>query len=226
MNKAVITGDIVHSGKLNADDKMYLAKALKKTLKIWDKDFDMKSEMYRGDSFQCLVYSLSNSLRVAILLKTFIKSLNPSQVYDIYSRENPEKVNSRIFSANIFDVRISVGIGPVDFEMKSVATSDGVAFNISGSNLDKIKGTKQSLIIGSDDEFSAELETEIVLLDNILSRATALQCEVINLKALGYTEVKIANMLKIRQSAVNQRSVSAGWNAIDTLLKRFESIYG
>jgi len=133
---------------------------------------------------------------------------------------------TRIFSTNMIDARISIGIGTVDLEMKSVTTSDGIAFNISGMNLDKIKSTRQSMIIGSDDEYSAELETEIILLDNIISKATALQCEVIYLKLLGYTEIEIARFLKIKQSAVNQRSNSTGWNAIETSIKRFETIYG
>jgi hypothetical protein len=226
MIKGVITGDIIESGKLKPEEKEWLAKTLKKALKVWDKDFQMKSEMYRGDSFQCLLQEVSYSLRVALLIKTYIKSLNPSNVFDIYQRKNPTIKTSAVLSSNMFDSRVSIGIGEVDLEMKSVATSDGVAFNISGTNLDNIKGSKQSMVIGSNDEFNAELETELVLLDNIITRDTALQCEVINLKLLGYTETKIANIFKIKQSAVNQRSNSAGWNAIEVLIKRFESIYG
>jgi hypothetical protein len=42
---------------------------------------------------------------------------------------------------------------------------------------------------------------------------------------LGYNENEIAQILKINQSAVNQRSISGNWNAIEILLKRFENLY-
>ncbi|HNW91037.1 MAG TPA: hypothetical protein PKN48_15365 [Bacteroidales bacterium] len=226
MKKAVITGDIIQSGKLKPEEKEWLIKNIKSALKIWNKDFQMKSEMYRGDSFQCLLQEPVQSMRVALIIKTFIKSLNPSEIFDMYNRKNLNIKTAKIISLNMVDTRISIGIGSVELEMKSIATSDGVAFNISGANLDKIKSTRQSIIIGTDDDHNAELETEIILLDNIISTATAMQCEVIYLKLLGYTEIKIANILKIKQSAVNQRSIAAGWNAIETLIKRFETIYG
>jgi predicted transcriptional regulator len=54
---------------------------------------------------------------------------------------------------------------------------------------------------------------------------TALQSEVILWKLSGYTENYIAKQLGINQSAVNQRANSAGWNAINTLVQRFEKLY-
>ena len=226
MIKAVITGDIIDSGKLKPEEKEFLTNSLRKRLKVWDAEFNMKSELYRGDSFQCLLNNPTDVARVALLIKTFIKCLNPSKQFDLYEGKNPQNKASTIPTNVLIDSRISIGIGEVDLEMKSVATSDGIAFNLSGTKLDKIKGTKQSFAISSDDTFHEELETEAVLLDNILSRATALQCEVINLKLLGYTEIKIANMLKIKQSAVNQRSNGSGWNAIEVFVNRFETVYG
>ena len=65
-----------------------------------------------------------------------------------------------------------------------------------------------------------------VFLDAILSKATALQCEVINLKLLRNTELEIAEILGVRQSAVNQRSSAGGWNAIAAGVNRFRKIYG
>ena len=90
----------------------------------------------------------------------------------------------------------------------------------------EIKGSKQTIAMRTNDEYNDEFETEMVLLDYIISRTTALQCEVVNLKLLDYTETKIANILNIQQSAVNQRSNSGGWYAIEKMVKRFEIIYG
>ncbi|MDI1234535.1 MAG: hypothetical protein PSX81_09655 [bacterium] len=186
----------------------------------------MKSELYRGDSFQCLLSDISTALRVAILIKTYIRSLNPSEPYDIYNRRIPDKPKTILRPQWLFDTRITIGIGEVESEMKSIATSDGEAFHISGRLLDEIKGSKQTIAMRTNDEHNDELETEMVLLDYIIARTTALQCEVVNLKLLDYTETKIANILNIQQSAVNQRSNSGGWYAIEKMVERFETIYG
>ena len=226
MIKAVITGDIVQSSKLDPGDKSWLIRSLKKTLKQWDKDFGTESEIYRGDSFQCLVSDPMYALRFALLIRTYIKSLNPSEPYDIYSRENPEIRKAVLHTNWLFDTRVAIGIGEVDNPMESVKTSDGEAFQLSGRKLDEIKNSRQMMAIEvNDSDINEELKTEIILLDHIVSRATALQCEVINLKLLSYTENKIAREFKIQQSAVNQRSNSSGWYAINTALERFETIY-
>jgi hypothetical protein len=88
-----------------------------------------------------------------------------------------------------------------------------------------MKGKKQTFAIATNEGFSNELETEFTLLDAIISKTSALQCEVLNLKLLGYTEVEISTRLDVQQSAVNQRSNSGNWNAIEAMLKRFEKIY-
>ncbi|MDP2176485.1 MAG: hypothetical protein Q8K70_11300 [Bacteroidota bacterium] len=225
MIKAVITGDIIASTKLTTKDREWLASSLKKTLKVWDKDFDMKSEMYRGDSFQCLLSNVSEALKVAILIKTYIRSLNPSELYDIYNRRTPNKSKTILKPQWLFDTRITIGIGEVESEMKSIKTSDGEAFHLSGRLLDEIKASKQTIAIRTNDQHNDELETGLVLLDYIIAKTTALQCEVVNLKLLNYTETHIANMLNIQQSAVNQRSNGAGWYAIEKMVKRFETIY-
>ena len=162
---------------------------------------------------------------MALIQKTFIRSLNPSAVYDVHKKNNPTIRRGIIFPTWIFDARIAIGIGEVDLLASRLAASGGKAFQLSGQLLDKMKNKKQSLAIDTDGKFNEELETEFILLDAILSKTTALQCEVINLKLLGYKEIEIADELKIMQSAVNQRSISGNWNAIDSMIKRFEKIY-
>lgn len=223
--KAVITGDIVESTKLTAEDRAWLIKSLQRTLKTWDKDFGTQSEIYRGDSFQCLVHEPMNALRLAVLIRTYIRSLNPSEVYDIYKKKNPANLKSFAATRWMFDARMAIGIGQIDKPTGNIKTSDGEAFQLSGRELDTLKSGRQMMAIRTNDEYSEELDTEIQMLDFILGKATAMQCEVINLKLLGYTEIEIAKDLKIGQSAVNQRSVSGGWNVINRAVDRFEAIY-
>jgi hypothetical protein len=225
MIQAIITGDVIHSTRLSIGYRDWLFKQIGGALKQWNKDFGMRSETFRGDSFQCLVKKPADALRLALLQKTYIRSLNPSNLYDIHKKDSPANRKGIFFPTWIFDVRIAIGIGEVEFLSNRLASSGGSAFQLSGQLLDRMKNRKQSLAIATKDKFNEELETEFILLDAIISKTTALQCEVICLKLLGYTESQIAEQLEIGQSAVNQRSNSGNWYAIESMIKRFEKIY-
>ncbi len=222
MDSAVITGDIIQSSKLDAETRQWLMRSLKAALEQWDNDFEMESELIRGDSFQCLISNPELALKIALLIRTYIRSLNPTAAYDIYHRENP----AILLTNWLFDVRIAIGVGGIDYEGDTLAESDGEAFHLSGRALDLLKDSRQNLAIVSTDKNKEELATMAPLLDAIISKTTALQCQVINLKLLEYTEIEIARMLEINQSAVNQRSVAGNWGPIQSAVKRFGKIYG
>jgi hypothetical protein len=204
MFKAVITGDIIHSSQLSDYSKITLMDEVNEVLNSFGKKKIMRAEIYRGDSFQCLINQPKNALRIALSIKTYIRSLSDESVYD---------------------ARLSIGIGKVDLVMKQLSLSNGEAFHISGRLIDEMKKHKKGISIASADNYNAELQMESILLDALLAKTSALQCKVINLKLNGHTEIQIANLLKITQSAVNYRSNSSNWNAIDAMVKRFENIY-
>lgn len=221
--KAVITGDIIQSTQLTLRNKKMLIDSIDHALKQWSKDYLFQYEIYRGDSFQCLLTNTKDALRVTLLIKTFIKSLNPGEPDNTVKKRN---INTSIQQPVWeFDVRLAIGIGDIETLERSLGRSNGSAFVLSGHTLDELKSKKQAIGIATQDNYQDELETEMMLLDHIVSRMTALQSEVICRKLLEHTETLIANELGINQSAVNQRSNSAGWNAILTLLQRFEKLY-
>ncbi len=222
--KAVITGDIIQSTRLAAEQRSRLVREIQKALKTWEADFKFKSEFFQGDSFQCLLLHPHMSLRVALLMKTFIRGLNPTAPFSLAPKKLPGKKTGILLPTNIIDARIAVGIGEAESGTK-LATSNGRAFALSGHLLNELKKSKLAFGIATDDDYNDELETESVLLDALISKTTALQCEVINQKLLGYNEIQIAKELNIIQSAVNQRSRSGNWNAIDAMVDRFEEIY-
>lgn len=220
---AVITGDLVHFTNFPEADKLLLLDLIDGSLRTWSKDYEMEYEIYRGDSFQCYLRSPHFSLRLAIIIKTYIKSLNQTEEGHI-SRASYGK-RKMFFTLLEFDTRVSVGIGGNNSKQAKLATSNGDAFILSGRNLDELKNSKHTIGLATADENSEELSSAIILLDFIIAKTTALQCQVIYLKLLGYNETEIANQLDINQSAVNQRSTSAGWNAINTFVERFEKLY-
>jgi hypothetical protein len=191
-------------------ERSLVIKTISSLLKSMSKMFPMKSEMYRGDSFQCLLNRPSDALRAALIIKTRIRSIDRS--------EDSQR-------SETLDARIAIGIGEVEKTQTKISTSNGIAFILSGHLLDEMKDNKQTFGISTTDKFQDELETESILLDNILSKTTPLQCEVLNLKLSGYSEIEIARKFKIGQSAVNQRSTLGSWNAINSMLDRFDMIY-
>lgn len=226
VTKAVITGDIIHSSRIDDEHKAMLYDSIKQALITWNKDYKMKSELYRGDSFQCLLSDASQALRVALVMKSFIRSLTPTESYASRGRfSSSQKGMSFLRPFFIFDARITIGIGSTSMETAKLATSDGEAFQLSGRELDDIKSTKRSISIASNDRYADELRTGSIMLDAIFNKTTAPQCEVIYLKLLGYTEIEIAEQLEVKQSAINQRANSANWFAIEAFVKRFEAIY-
>lgn len=234
--KAVITGDIIHSTRMEDKKRVDLLEYLNTSLQLWSKDYNMRYELYRGDSFQCFLLNPQYALRVALLIKTSIKSfglddyLIANKTQDIDARrklDNLERVRSRVLpnvKAFLNDSRISIGIGETEDVGKKISITSGEAFILSGRALDEYKA-KQTFGIFTNDEFEEELKTESILLDYILSKTTTAQSEVIMWKLLGYTENEISDTLQINQSAVNQRSNAAGWYAIDSFVQRFEKIY-
>ena len=107
---AVITGDIINSRKVNADE--WLPK-LKEFLANTTNNHE-KWEIYRGDSFQIQV-EVNQALETALCIKALIKT------------------NSLI------DVRMSIGIGECTFQGENITESNGSAFIHSGEAFEKIK---------------------------------------------------------------------------------------
>ncbi|MCA6424000.1 MAG: hypothetical protein IM571_12980 [Chitinophagaceae bacterium] len=225
MRKAVITGDIIHSTQINAEQRNILFERIANALKQWDNDFNMRSETFRGDSFQCVIDRPKLALRIVLIQKTFIRSLNPSELFKVKTQGKSNSQKKKISPPRIFDARIVIGIGEVEYLSNRLASSGGEAFQLSGELLDSMKNKKQSIGIATNDKYNDELTTEFKLLDALISKTSAFQCQVIFQKLLGFKEQKIAEKLNIHQSAVNQRSMTGNWNAIETMLNRFEKIY-
>ena len=212
MKIAVITGDIVNSTEIDLVNKKIFFAALSSYLKEIEEYYQVKIEIFRGDSFQCVIPNIQDALQISLEILTFIRSISPSK----------EPLSASVMGYN---VRISVGIGEMDFVQDSALTSDGTAFRLSGRQLDDMKGKKQYLMIASDDNYHRELQMESALLDVILSNNTIQQNEVMNRKLRGSIEKDIAEALKIKQPAVNQRLKAGNWHIIDLMLKYYKSLY-
>jgi hypothetical protein len=221
----VITADIVDSRKLSTDsrEKLYA------DLNIFLSDLRKRKlieefEVFRGDSFQCLVSKIEDTLRIAILIRSYIKSYISLEEKNKLDHFQKDKLKSKGYFLTHQDMRLGIGLGNIDFIGKSLAHSDGEAFHNSGEALDKLKYTNARMAIKAPAKvFDNLIESTILLLDAVIQKWTNNQAEIIFYKLQNNTEEEIAQILKISQPAVNQRSKISQWTAVEKLLVYFEN---
>ena len=198
---AVFTGDIVNSSALKATEKRKMLKTLDSLFRKENGLIpDLKTEVFQGDSFQGITtLGVGQSLRYAMAIIAGLKKHNMA-------------------------VRISIGIGTVDFSARNVITSNGTAFQYSGRGLEALKKNTGAYISLStyNDELNREFEVHCATLDYLIARCTPLQAEALQLALDNLTQMQIAILLKLSQPTVQQRLQSAGWPVFKAIVNRFE----
>lgn len=216
---AVITGDIVASGKMPPADKAKLYADFKKMMVSLRREQVVAAfEIFRGDSVQCIVKEIPEALRTALLIRAWYKSYG-----SIGARENT-KPGTKGYQGGRYDIRLAVGMGSVDFFNKTnLGQSDGEAFLLSGRGLDSLKHSAERMVIWcADPVFGDALKPAMLLLDAVIEKWTSNQAEIVYYKLKKLKEEEIATKIGISQSAVNQRTKNSRWNAIETTITWFE----
>jgi hypothetical protein len=214
----IITGDIVASSEIEVKYRQQLFKEADAFLNDLKKVYIKSYETFRGDSLQCEAISPETSLRVALLIRAFFRAYVPFPQI-----EGTEKTGKGYFTTD-YDIRLSIGIGEVDFMNDSkITSSDGQAFRLSGEALDSLKDGSQRLILKTArPEFDEQMEPSILLVDALVQKWTQNQAQLVLYKLQQIKEDEIAAKLGISQSAVTQRKKTAQWNAVDKLIYYFE----
>jgi len=212
---AVISADLLSSSSYSKELLEKVISTLNQEFKSLKKNSEQDSgfKIYRGDSFQGIVYNPSKTLRIALQLKTAINS--------IHLHENE---TNKAFKKEA-DLRLAIGIGTYDFKRDSIMESNGQAFQFSGRTLDDMKKENRKLQLKTPNEnINDEFNTSLFLFDTISDKWSTASAEVIYYLLNDFKEVDIASELGISQSAVNQRKKAAGWDAIHSLLNRYENV--
>ncbi len=191
---AVITGDIIGStalrkGKQKDQFPLLVKECLNEVKKSEKKAIQQPFEMFRGDSFQGIVTDVKRSMIVALKIKAGLI------------------MRSGELNRGKLDARISIGIGRINYQAKAVKESDGVAFHLSGKQLDEMKIKNNTLsIISDNDKANQHLEVLSVLVGLVTKRWTAQQAEVMYYLLNNKTQSTIAELLKVKQPSVFQRA--------------------
>ena len=199
--RAVLTGDIVNSTRLKKVTEKKLLKILTAALAKYQFEF------YRGDSFQVYVKNPVEALQTALLCRTAAISVSKNE------------------TINLSDVRISIGIGTVTMQVKTLGTAKGEAFILSGRAFDEMTGKDTRLVIATANSLAnAGLQIIADYLNAVLKVMTGKQAEVIFELLQGKTQQEVAKLLKKSKSTVHQHVTAGRWSEIEKLLRQYENI--
>ena len=174
--------------------------------------------LFKGDSVEIFLSNPKEALRVALLLKSLVKKTSVAK-----TKNDKQELFKR------FGIRLAIGIGEMRMADKEHDILDGEAIYYSGRLLEKSTEEKQTIkrsmfFACKDPLLTEQMDVILGLLDALLKEATPRQSEILYYKLFGKNEEEIAEILKIKQSAVNQRSNSAGWKAIESAVNYFEKL--
>ena len=199
---------------MDTADLLDLRKGLQGLISNLEKDIPgFWARIVRGDSLECVVPDSRDSLRIAVLLKLFVKM----RVADYTCSEMLQR----------HGIRFSIAVGDLKYADKDDDIIDGPAIYLSGRNLDEIsrKGGRIS-VFELDREprsLSNVLDSYVALVCDLVDSYSAKQSAVVYYKLLGFKEVEISERIGIYQSSVNVRATNAQWGLLNMALKDFEN---
>ena len=211
---ATISADIVRSTSMKTADLLELRRGLQGLIGDLEKDFPgFWARIVRGDSLECVVPDSRDALRIAVLLKLFVKMRAAGfDCSEMLQRHG---------------IRFSIAAGDLKYADKDEDIIDGPAIYMSGRNLDEIsrKGNRMSIFeVGREPRsLSDVLDSYVALISDLVDSYSAKQAEVVYYKLLGFREVEISERLGIYQSSVNVRATNAQWGLLNTAIRAFEN---
>lgn len=204
--KGVITGDIVSSSSIQLEWRDMLLHAMQEIAEDLKSISLLKIEFFRGDSFQILLEQPEKTLLVGILFRAGLISKTPQK------------------SKDLWDARISIGVGEVSFLTDNIVVSDGEAFVFSGREMDNMKKSRLSVRTRWE-QINEELSVGTAFADDIISGWTQAQAEVIYLVLLHeITQKEVSERIGKSPQTVSRLLSYAKENLIRKYLDRYQDL--
>jgi len=198
----VITGDVIDSTLLDAADRKRMNRSMQKLGEVLVQGgYRVNAqETFRGDSFQLVLKESSRVMEVALLLRAYMRG-------------------TELEGDQVLDVRLGIGLGPIEFKAKSQNASDGTAYRYAAKALDQtVKNNLANIWIKTGiEELDENLNSINVAWETIISRWTVAQSKSMLRALQGYVHQDIANQLKVTQSTITRSLQSADEKAIQYL---------
>ena len=169
--------------------------------------------LVKGDSIECVMERPGDALRVAVLLKSYIKSMLPT-----------DGIANDKFKQ--FGLRLAIGIGGMRIIDEELDMMDGEAIYLSGRALANMRDkTSDSFqILMQHDVGHGALPVVAMLLNQLINKATRRQCETLFHKLQCKSENEVAVRMGISRPGVNQNLRNMGWEAVERAIKYFEQL--
>lgn len=212
---ATISADIVRSTSMNTEDLIVLRNRLRDLFQDFEEDYPgFWARIVRGDSIECVIPNYNDALRIAILIKLYVKM----RVSGFDCSEMLQR----------YGIRFSIGVADIKYADKKEDIINGPAIYLSGRNLDEISRRENVMTafeIGQAPKpLSNLLDSYVAMVSGIVDSYSAKQAEVVFLKLLGFKEIEISERVGISQSSVNTRAANAQWGLLHTAIKDFEAL--
>lgn len=203
---AIITGDIVDSTKMVAEERNSMLRMLQSFPDLLLPLTKIDLEIFRGDSFQIRVVNPVDSLTAALAIRAYIRSFK-------FAEHNRQ-----------WDARLAIGIGTVEYENGTLATSDGEAYRSSGRGLDSI-GKSRLIIETPWEEVNKELRVSTAFADDIITGWTQSQSRVIfQSLTTSLSHAEIGNILGITRQMVDKALRAGKEDLMNLYINRFKEL--
>jgi hypothetical protein len=210
---SVLTGDIIKSSRLSADELETVHQTLRdavEALKSWKRGLVKgRLSLFRGDSWQLLLSDPAFALRVAVYLRACL------------------------IAGGLADTRVAVGVGSVEnLNTRDVTRSTGEAFSLSGSALDAMKDpARLALAVADAPARPAGLIAVIgQLVDALISEWTQRQAEIVSHAVHPdepiHEDIAAALVPPVSRVAVTRSLNGAHWQAIREAIRVLEGFVG
>ncbi len=222
MNGAAISADVIAYTSLSEADRRNLEDKIKEVLDDLTQKYEhFYGRIIQGDYIECAIPDSKHALRIALLLKTFIKSIELQN----YTRSKGIKYFKE------HGIRLALAVAPLTTVNPQRGIIDGEAIYLTGrllrnystANKQRIVIKKTMFFLSPNKYVAEQFETIVTLLDTLIARCSAKQCEVIYLRLLGMSETAVSKKLGKNQSTISQHSTAAGWHAIEKAVNYFEN---
>lgn len=204
--KGVITGDIIESSAIQIKYRDFLLKSIREIADELSVIEPLRIEMFRGDSFQAVIDSPENAMKIAVLLRAGLKGHTPKEC------KKP------------WDARLSIGVGTISYHADNTVLSDGEAFQYSGRTLDEM-GKRRLVVKTRWADVNEELQVSGAFADEVISSWSVPQSQAAY-QALLYNTSQKEIAHKFQKSAQNISKLlgAAKVNLVQMYIDRYHKL--
>jgi len=207
---AVISGELAPGARVSDEQYSKIPDLIRASFqavnRLVPEEGKLKYEIIRMDEFLALSESPVHSIRSVIMLFTAFRFLS--------YKELSERV----------ELRISEGIGPVEFAQDHLRESDGTAFRKASSSIGKMKRNQRISITCPARAINEEFALTCSFMDILIHDWSDEQAEALFLNLTGKNQMEISQLLGISQPAVNRRLKAGHFDTVQKFITRFEQL--